>query len=114
MPAVSKDAARATPHAQPWFVLREPQDARALPALLTMRAERVKIFNAEARDWLQRPPPAASSAGRAICGEQPAHRRARSGRHGMSYPATSILARTNSIFTSENNDRMVECPATHR
>jgi hypothetical protein len=43
MPVVSKDAARAAPHARPWFVLREPQDARALPALLTMRVEGVKI-----------------------------------------------------------------------
>jgi hypothetical protein len=41
LPTVSKD--RAAPHARPWFVLREPQDARALPALLTIRAERLKI-----------------------------------------------------------------------
>jgi hypothetical protein len=40
------------PHARPWFVLREPQDALALPALLTMRAERV--------NRLQQPAPAAS------------------------------------------------------
>src|ERR1700730_2373416 len=35
---VSKDAAPGRyPDAWPWFVLREPQDARASPALLTMR-----------------------------------------------------------------------------
>src|SRR5258708_38874812 len=35
--------AAGSPHLRPWFALREPQDARALPALLTMRAEGVKI-----------------------------------------------------------------------
>jgi hypothetical protein len=43
MPVVSKDVAPVAPHARPWFVLRVPQDARALPALLTMRVEGVKV-----------------------------------------------------------------------
>jgi hypothetical protein len=37
LPAVSKDAAPAAPRLRPWF------ETRALPALLTVRAERVKI-----------------------------------------------------------------------
>jgi hypothetical protein len=37
MPAVSKDAAEAAPHARPWF------ETPAFGRLLTMRAERVKV-----------------------------------------------------------------------